>query len=77
MQMHEVPERIAIDRHVCFGRPTVRGTRVWVGIVLDLLADGMTADEILHEYPSLTLDDIQACLTYGASLSRSRHVAGK
>jgi uncharacterized protein (DUF433 family) len=76
MQMHEVPERIATDPHVCFGRATVRGTRVWVGIVLDLLADGTTANQILHEYPSLTLDDIQACLAYGASLSRSRHVAG-
>jgi uncharacterized protein (DUF433 family) len=39
-----------------------------VGLVLDLLAGGMTADEILHEYPSLTIDDIQACLAFGSSL---------
>jgi uncharacterized protein (DUF433 family) len=67
-------ERITIDPNVCFGKPTVRGTRIWVGLVLGLLADGMTVAEILDEHPSLTEDDIRACLAYGARLSNGRYV---
>lgn len=74
MQAHELLERITIDPNVCFGKPTVRGTRIWVGLVLDLLADGMTVAEILDEYPSLTDDDVRACLAYGARLSAARYV---
>lgn len=74
MKSHERLERITIDPNVCFGKPTVRGTRIWVGLVLDLLADGMTVVEILDEYPSLTDDDIRACLAYGARLSTARYV---
>ena len=71
MQAHDLMERITVDPNVCFGKPTVRGTRIWVGLVLDLLADGMTIAEILDEYPSLTDDDVRACLAYGARLERS------
>lgn len=67
-------ERITIDPNVCFGKPTIRGTRIWVGLVLGLLADGMTVDEILVEYPSLSDDDIRACLAYGARLSVGRYI---
>jgi len=74
MERHDLLERIAIDPNVCFGKPTVRGTRIWVGLVLDLLADGMTVAEILDEYPSLTEDDVRACLAYGARLSTARYV---
>ena len=61
--------RIAIDPNVCFGKPTVRGTRIWVGLILGLLADGMSVDDILREYPQLSGEDIRACLAYGARLS--------
>lgn len=74
MKAEEVHDRIVVDPNVCFGRPTVRGTRVRVGLVLDLLADGTTVDEILDDYPSLTDDDIRACLTFGARLSTGRYV---
>lgn len=74
MQAHELLERITIDPNVCFGKPTVRGTRIWVGLVLDLLANGMTVGDILDEYPSLSDDDIRACLAYGARLSAARYV---
>ena len=74
MQADDLFDRIAIDPNVCFGKPTVRGTRIWVGLVLDLLADGMTIDEILDEYPSLTDADIRACLAFGARLSTGRFV---
>lgn len=74
MKSEELLDRIAVDPNVCFGKPTVRGTRIWVGLVLDLLADGMTIDEILDEYPSLTDDDIRACLAFGARMSTGRYV---
>ncbi len=74
MQSAQRLERISIDPNVCFGKPTVRGTRIWVGLVLDLLADGMTVDLILDEYPSLTDEDIRACLAFGARLSTGRYI---
>ena len=61
--------RIDIDSGVCFGKPRVRGTRIWVGLVLGLMADGMTPDEILADYPSLAAEDLQACLAFGARLA--------
>jgi uncharacterized protein (DUF433 family) len=59
---------------VCFGTPTIRGTRIWVGLILGWLADGMTVEEILVDYPSLSDDDIRACLAFGARLSVGRYV---
>ena len=67
-------ERITIDPNVCFGKPTIRGTRIWVGLVLGLLADGMTVEELVAEYPSLSDGDIRACLAYGARLSVGHYV---
>ncbi len=74
METEELLERIVIDPNVCFGKPTVRGTRIWVGLVLGLLAAGMTVEEILAEYPSLALEDVRACLAYGARLSGGHYV---
>ena len=74
MGTDELLERITIDPNACFGKPTVRGTRIWVGLVLGLLADGLTVEEILAEYPSLTADDVRACLAYGARLSVGHYV---
>jgi uncharacterized protein (DUF433 family) len=70
----ELLERIWIDPKRCFGKPCIRGTRIWVSLVLDLLASGMSQQEVLEEYPSLTPLDIQACIAYGAEMSRERHV---
>ncbi len=67
-------ERIAIDPAVCFGKPRVQGTRIWVGLVLGLMADGMTGEEILAEYPQLSEADIRACLAFGARLAAGRFV---
>ena len=67
-------ERITIDPNVCFGKPCIRGTRIWVSLLLDFLAGGMTPDEILEEYPQLVLEDIRAALAYGAEMSRERYV---
>lgn len=61
-----VQARIVIDPAMRFGKPTVRGTRITVGDVLSYLAGGMAEDEILADFPSLTRDDIRACLAYAA-----------
>ena len=67
-------QRIAIDPNVCFGKPCIRGTRIWVSLLLDFLANGMSIDEILGEYPQLTEADVRAAIAYGAEMSRERYV---
>ena len=70
----DLPDRIDIDPQICFGKARVKGTRIWVGLVLGMMADGMTPGEILDQYPSLTDADLRACLEYGARLSVGRFV---
>jgi uncharacterized protein (DUF433 family) len=70
----ELLARISIDPQICFGKPCIRGHRIWVSLILDLLASGMTAEEVLGEYPGLSLDDVQACIAYGAEMARERYV---
>jgi uncharacterized protein (DUF433 family) len=72
--MNPLLERITIDPNVCFGKPTIRGTRIWVSLILDFLANGMTIDEVLVEYPQLTHEDILAAIAYGAEMSRERYI---
>lgn len=67
-------DRISIKPDVCHGKPCIKGTRIWVSLVLDLLASGNSVDEILQEYPHLTRQDIQACIAYGAEASRERFI---
>lgn len=72
--MNPLLERISVDPNVCFGKPCIRGTRIWVSLLLDLLANGMSIEEILEEYPQLTEEDIRAAIAYGAEMSRERYV---
>ena len=74
MTRKELLSRITIDPSVCFGRPCLRGHRLWVALVLDFLASGMTCEEILGENPDLEEADILACIAYGAEMSRERYV---
>ena len=67
-------ERISINPKVCFGKPCIKGTRIWVPLILDFLADGMSIEEVLDEYPQLTREDIRACIAYGAEMARERFV---
>jgi uncharacterized protein (DUF433 family) len=64
--MNDLLSRISVDPNVCFGKPCVRGTRIWVSLLLDLLASGATIEEILADYPSLERDDVLAAVAYGA-----------
>ena len=59
-------ERISVDPNVCFGKPCIRGTRIWVSLILDFLANGATTAEILAEYSQLTEEDVRAAIAYGA-----------
>jgi uncharacterized protein (DUF433 family) len=61
-----VSERITIDPQQCGGRPCVRGMRIRVSDVLDLLANGLTPEQLLEELPDLELDDVRACLSYAS-----------
>ncbi len=67
-------ERISVDPAVCFGKPCIRGTRIWVSLILDLLASGMSNEEVIAEYPQLEKDDILAALAYGAAMAHERFV---
>ncbi len=72
--MNPLLNRISIDPNICFGKPCIRGTRIWVALILDFLASGTTMEELLADYPQLTLEDIRAALAYGAEMSRERYV---
>jgi uncharacterized protein (DUF433 family) len=74
MTRAELLQRISIDPGICFGKPCIRGHRIWVSLILDLLAAGATVDEVLHEYPQLTREDVLACIAYGSEMSRERYV---
>jgi uncharacterized protein (DUF433 family) len=70
--MNPLLSRISVDPNVCFGKPCIRGTRIWVSLILDLLASDESPERILEEYPQLTRDDILAAIAYGAEMSRGR-----
>jgi uncharacterized protein (DUF433 family) len=65
-------ERIAIDPNICHGQACIKGTRIPVHQIIGMLANGDRIEELLKEYPSLTRDDILACLDYAASLAEER-----
>ena len=68
MVNEELLKRITVNPDICFGKPTVRGMRYPVELILDLLSSGMTNEEILTDYPSLEEEDIHACLAFAAEL---------
>ena len=72
MTRDDLLKRISVDPNVCFGKPCIRGTRIWVSLILDFLASGMTERELLEAYPHLTHDDVLAAIAYGAEAARER-----
>jgi uncharacterized protein (DUF433 family) len=74
MNRQELLQRISINPNICFGKPCIKGHRIWVSLMLDFMASGMTIPEILEDYPQLTMEDVLACLAYGAEMSRERFV---
>ncbi|HEV2990163.1 MAG TPA: DUF433 domain-containing protein [Candidatus Angelobacter sp.] len=74
MSREELLERISINPEICFGKPCIRGHRIWVSLILDFLANGASVQSILQDYPQLEESDIMACIAYGAEMSRERFV---
>ena len=71
MSREQLLERISINPDICFGKPCIRGHRIWVSLILDFLASGASVQDILQDYPQLEEADVMACL---AEMSRERFV---
>ncbi len=69
----EWPERIILDPEILAGKPVIRGTRLSVELILELLAAGQSEAEIMHSYPRITREDILACVSFAASSSKEIH----
>ena len=67
-------QHLISDLQVCHGKTCIRGTRIMVSVILDNLADGLSLDEIVAEYPPLTLDDVRAAIAYAAVLTREEEL---
>jgi uncharacterized protein (DUF433 family) len=70
--MYNNLERITIDSTICHGKPTIRGLRYPVENMLELMASGMTIEELLEDYPDLEREDFLACLSYASKLASSK-----
>lgn len=70
--MNRLLARVTSDPEVCFGKPCIKGTRIWVSLILDQLADGTAEKELLGNYPQLTHEDVLAAIAYGAEAARER-----
>jgi uncharacterized protein (DUF433 family) len=68
--MNGLFDRITINPEVCGGSPCIKGSRIWVSLILDFLADGMTEGELLAEYPQLVHEDVLAAIAYAAEVVR-------
>ena len=72
MDREELLKRVSIAPNICFGKPCIRGTRIWVSLILDNLAEGVPQSEILDAYPQLRQEDIRAAIAYGGEMARER-----
>lgn len=70
MTYEDLLSRISIDPGVCGGKPCISGTRIYVAIILDGFAEGLTPEQIIDHYPQLTTDDVRAAVAYAAELAR-------
>ena len=68
-------DRIAVDPTICHGHACIAGTRVLASVILDNLAAGLSREQILESYPSISAEDIQAVIAYAAELARERVIA--
>jgi uncharacterized protein (DUF433 family) len=67
-------ERIVVDPAILVGKPVIKGTRLAVEFIIDLLAQGWSETEILRNYPGVTQEDVRACLAYASSVLRAEKV---
>jgi uncharacterized protein (DUF433 family) len=66
----ELLQRVTVDPGICGGKPVIRGTRVPIAVILDGLAEGLSAEQISDHYPHLTVNDVYGALAYAASLAQ-------
>jgi uncharacterized protein (DUF433 family) len=64
--MEELMDRVVIDPEILVGKPVIKGTRIAVSLIIELLANGMSEKEILKEYPQLKKEDVKAALLYAS-----------
>lgn len=74
MDKEDLLKRISINPNICFGKPCIQGHRIWVSLILDLLATGMSIAQVLQNYPGIVEEDVLACIAYGAEMSRERYI---
>ncbi len=72
--MDTLLNRITINPEICHGKPTIRNMRYPVKMILDLLASGMTTDEIIEDYPAIEPDDIRASLAFASKLTKIKSI---
>ncbi|MDQ3179518.1 MAG: DUF433 domain-containing protein [Acidobacteriota bacterium] len=72
--MNELEERITIDPNICNGKPTIRHKRISVQTILEFLSNGDSVEEILENYPTLTREDIYACLRFATNLMEHNYI---
>jgi uncharacterized protein (DUF433 family) len=73
--MNPLLQRISIDPAICGGKPCVKRTRIWVSLILDFLAEGMSESELLAEYPQLVHEYVLAAIAYGTEAARVHFVS--
>ncbi len=74
MKIKEIAERITIDPNVCNGKPTIRHKRITVQTILEFLSNGDSVEDILEQYPTLTEEDIYACLKFAKNLVENEYI---
>jgi len=67
----ELLARVAVDSEICGGKPHIRGTQIYIAIILDALVEGLTPREIVNNYPCLEADDIRAAVAYAVRLAEA------
>ncbi len=72
--MNPLLERISVNPKICFGKPCIKGHRIWVSLILDFLAAGYDIESVLENYPQLKREDVLACIAYGAAMSHEHFV---
>ena len=72
--MNNLLSRITINSDICHGKPTIRGMRYPVEMILDLLSSGMTFQEIINDYAAIESDDIKACLAYASKITKVKSI---
>ena len=72
--MDNLISRITINENICHGKPTIRGLRYPVQVMLELMSSGMTTEELLEDYPDLVKEDFMACLAFAARLTEVKSI---